>query len=407
MNARAHSQRSPRSRAVAVTVVTALTLSGLLIGATTARAGLSFVRTFQTEGQAALDTPDAIAVDAAGVVYVADRGHNRIVKFRPDGDPMSQFGNGSFETQGTDGHLYLPNSIAYANDHVYVGDAAGYVQVFQTNGVFVKKFGGPGGAEGQFDHPDGIAADCDGNIYVADSRNKNVQKFTANGAFLLRFGLGHLDVPIGVAVASNVAYGVCQSPYVFVADEFSGRIAWFDTDGTFEKYIGEQGRGPLQFDHPDQLAIDLDPTAGTIDLWAAESGTARVQHIRLPKESAEWVFVDQIAPGSEPLNAPHGVALRDIKARDALRYLVSYNQLDSCHVIVRAHVTIPPHAKHEFTTERDTTVGDELVQLDLSDRELGWIEQAWKDDRKVGIAVKAHGLCPGAVRVKANLDDDR
>src|SRR5207247_10772410 len=44
--------------------------------------------------------------------------------------------------------------------------------------------GGPGGGKGQFDNPHGIAVDSAGNIFVADTGNGRIQKFSPKGNFV-------------------------------------------------------------------------------------------------------------------------------------------------------------------------------------------------------------------------------
>ena len=58
----------------------------------------------------------------------------------------------------------------------------------------------------QFVSPRGIAVDRDGYVYVVDSGNDRVQKFTPNGGFIVSFGHtspGRFIESIGVAVAGN------------------------------------------------------------------------------------------------------------------------------------------------------------------------------------------------------------
>ncbi|MES4792607.1 MAG: hypothetical protein C4321_06110 [Chloroflexota bacterium] len=52
------------------------------------------------------------------------------------------------------------------------------IVVFSPQGQFLTEFGGPGREEGRFDEPWGVNVDRDGFIYVADTRNDRVQKFS-------------------------------------------------------------------------------------------------------------------------------------------------------------------------------------------------------------------------------------
>jgi DNA-binding beta-propeller fold protein YncE len=68
--------------------------------------------------------------------------------------------------------------------------------------------GRPGSGGGQFDRPTGVAVDSGGKVYVADTNNHRVQKFTSTGAFLSQLGAfggggGQFNQPTGVAVNSD------------------------------------------------------------------------------------------------------------------------------------------------------------------------------------------------------------
>ena len=54
--------------------------------------------------------------------------------------------------------------------------------------VFILQWGSNGAGDGQFSGPHGIVVDADGNVYVVDTGNHRVQKFTSDGEFLLKWG---------------------------------------------------------------------------------------------------------------------------------------------------------------------------------------------------------------------------
>jgi DNA-binding beta-propeller fold protein YncE len=71
-----------------------------------------------------------------------------------------------------------------AEDYVYVADWRNdRVQKFTADGEFLAKFGEPGDGEGQFRRPAGVAVDERGNIYVADWGNHRVQVLGPDGSF--------------------------------------------------------------------------------------------------------------------------------------------------------------------------------------------------------------------------------
>ena len=81
--------------------------------------------------------------------------------------------------------------------------------------------GGKGTGKGQFDNPRGLAVDSAGNIFVADTDNGRIEKFSPNGIFITSIGTrgegyGQLKEPNGIAIdrAGNiyVAGDRLQSP---------------------------------------------------------------------------------------------------------------------------------------------------------------------------------------------------
>jgi tripartite motif-containing protein 71 len=48
---------------------------------------------------------------------------------------------------------------------------------FAADGTFVTKLGTRGTGEGEFDHPEGVAVNAAGDVYVVDARNRRIQQF--------------------------------------------------------------------------------------------------------------------------------------------------------------------------------------------------------------------------------------
>ena len=100
-------------------------------------------------------------------------------------------------TQGTvDGQLNYPSGMAVdASGIVYVADRANYrIQKFDSIGTFVTKWGTPGTGDGQFTKPYAVAVDASGNVYVADTANHRIQKF--GGPWLKSF-IAEPEIPSG------------------------------------------------------------------------------------------------------------------------------------------------------------------------------------------------------------------
>ena len=105
-----------------------------------------------------------------------------------------------------------------------------------TGHSYVSEWGGFGFVnEGKFFKPQSLATDDEQNIYVTDSGNAKVQKFTSDGKFLLSWGTngeedGQFLFPTGIATFEN---------FVYVLDEKQSTVQKFDSDGNFILKWGE------------------------------------------------------------------------------------------------------------------------------------------------------------------------
>jgi DNA-binding beta-propeller fold protein YncE len=169
-------------------------------------------------------------------------------------------------------------------------------------------WGTPGAADGQFDTPRGIAVAPDGSVYVVDTRNNRIEKFDAQGRFLLAWGgLGKVEEGSGDAGRFNEPWGVAVGPdgAVYVADTWNHRVQKFDPNGQFLTLWGVYGpaaAGPTSFWGPRGLAVDE-----SNQVFVTDTGNKRVVVF-----DAQGNFVSQIgSPGYEDgqLDEPVGVAV--------------------------------------------------------------------------------------------------
>ncbi len=181
-------------------------------------------------------SPRAVAVAADGSLYVVDSMNDRIQHLSPDGTVLQVWGTYADLSKGAapGGTFNEPWGIAVAPDgSIYVADTWNYrIQKFTANGTFVTMwgfFGGPADAPEAFYGPRGLAVDAQGRVYVADTGNKRIVVFDPDGKYLTQFGtagmgLGQLDEPVAVAVdaAGNV----------YVTDTWNQRVQVFAPDVT-------------------------------------------------------------------------------------------------------------------------------------------------------------------------------
>lgn len=131
--------------------------------------------------------PCFIASDSQDNIYVVDRINNRVQKFNKNGTFITKWGSNNgvpnedpLENWGTgDGDLFLPVGIAIdKDDNVYVSDTSNNrIQKFTSDGTFVEKWGKFSGGDGDFFSPQGIACGDNGEVYTVDALLNRVIKF--------------------------------------------------------------------------------------------------------------------------------------------------------------------------------------------------------------------------------------
>ncbi len=161
---------------------------------------------------AQLSNASALAIDAAGNLYVADTYNHKIRLITRDGKISTVAGSG---TQGFDGDgglaiqakLNAPAGVAVdAAGNLYIADtrnhrirrvsAAGLIETVAGTGV--SAFNGDGTAlETQLSFPSYVAVDGSGSVYISDSGNFRIRKLSSTGSLVTVAGNGNLPQSIG------------------------------------------------------------------------------------------------------------------------------------------------------------------------------------------------------------------
>jgi hypothetical protein len=161
-------------------------------------------------------------------------------------------GTGDGQFQGTGGV-----AVNESTGDVYVIDIGGQrVERFGAAGAFEDSFGSAGTGDGQFAFetvrgltPQLAVDQSDGSIYVTDTGNDRVQKFSSTGAYQSQFGAtgtgdGQLSKPVGVAVDPT-------DQTVYVSDNDNDRIQKFSSAGVYILQFGSQGTGGSEAEDQD------------------------------------------------------------------------------------------------------------------------------------------------------------
>ena len=225
-----------------------------------------------------------------------------------------------------------PDPDAPPGPYVYVADQHSFfVQKFTADGRFVRRFGGYGSESGRFGatHASaspttgtvggigGVAVDARGHVLVLDSFNARVERFSAGGEFESEFGtFGSAPGQLNPGMNGGLAL---LGEELYVADQDNHRVQRFQLDGEDRPVgeplvFGELGSAPGQLNTPAGLGID---PARDHAVFVADDDNDRVDRF-----TADGAFETLLGePGGEPFANPY-----DAGADLAGRVFVADNQ---------------------------------------------------------------------------------
>lgn len=185
---------------------------------------------------ARFNSPQGIAVDAAGNVYVADRWNYTIRKITPDGAVSTLAGTagefGSVNGIGSAARFGAPGDMTIdADGNLYLIDSGSTIRKITPTGTVSTLAGSSGqwgdadgnGPAARFRMPEGIGIDAAGNLYVADTGNHAIRRVTPGGEVSTVAGNGEtqelaqgsLYRPTGVAVSGDGVLAITAGNGVF------------------------------------------------------------------------------------------------------------------------------------------------------------------------------------------------
>lgn len=295
-----------------------------------------------TNDAARFQTPDGMATDSAGNLYVADFGNDEIRKMTPSGTNWivttlagQAGGPGFLDGTGNAAQFDLPDGIAIdASSNLYIGDTFNHtIRKVTAAGVVTTIAGSPGNkgyADGvgtaqsaQFNTPLGLSMDSNGNLYIADSSNDTIRKITPAGivtTFAGQVGITGSANLTGTAASFNqpASTAVDSHGNIYVADLVNRTIRKITSGGTVSTFAGttsQQGTndgvgGAAKFMSPQAVAVD-----SSDNIYVADQGGHTIRKITsdgtvttlagLGKSSGTNDGVGNVAR----FNGPQGVAV--------------------------------------------------------------------------------------------------
>ena len=248
----------------------------------------------QGSGGGKLPKPINISIDTNGDKYVTDTGRNQIVVFDKDDRYVRAY--------GTSGEL-KPVDAAGVGERLYVTDLKKQqVQVLEkATGKLLFKIGEAGSKEGEFVFPTNLAIGPDRNLYVTDTGNFRIQKFTLDGKFVRSFGtigsgFGQFARPKGVALD--------REGRLYVVDAAFQNIQVLSPEGKLLMFFGSAGDDPESMNLPTQVVVDYD-------------NVQYFQRYADPKFKLEYVILVANQFGASKVNAYGYGRMEDMDYTDA------------------------------------------------------------------------------------------
>jgi hypothetical protein len=204
-------------------------------------------RAWSGTGAGNLSHPWGLALDRKGDVYVADREHDRVAVFTPDGD-------------------------------------------------FVRAFTGSG--EARIAHPFDVAVAPDGRVFVLNDTNPPpphaIVGFSRTGEFLGAIDLSALLISDAAPFPYPKGIAIGPDGRIYVADQYQSRVFVLSPTGAREAIVGAPGRAPGQFRSPADVDVDCHGNLAVTDVYLG----------RVTLFSAGVARGDECPPPPEPPAAP-------------------------------------------------------------------------------------------------------
>lgn len=260
---------------------------------------------------AALFNPSGVAVDAAGNLFIADNGNERIYRgsvireVSTNGIITTVAGNGTNSYSGdggaaTNANLHLPTYVTLdihgnlfiadqINNRVRKVDTNGIITTVAGNGSKIYSADGFAATNASLYNPDGVVVDVSGNVFVADESHNRVRKIDTNGiitTFAGNGGQGYYGdggAAINASLHSPAGLAMDAMGDLFIADIFNNRIRKVNTNGIIttvagngtQSYSGDGGYATnAGIVEPSGVAVDA-----TGNIFIADTFDGRIRQV--------------------------------------------------------------------------------------------------------------------------------
>ena len=169
----------------------------------------------------------------------------------------------------TDGRFQKPRAMTIdRQDRLYVVDMTARIQVFDSEGTFLRVWQTPEHVSGR---PTGISIGIDGNVLVADTHYYRVLIYSPAGKLLRTMGGQKGQLPGQFGLVTSCVQDLQGNYYVAEYGEYD-RIQKLAPDGRFLCQWGRHGSAPGEFCRPQKVALDRSGR-----LWVCDACNHRLQ----------------------------------------------------------------------------------------------------------------------------------
>ena len=268
-------------------------------------------------GNERLSSPNGVATDGAGNIYIADTANHRVVSFDGSGNFRFVIGKkaNNIRNQLKEGPIVFPLGVAVAgNGDIFISSmergsiliydssgsfkrevgaeepialtiggqrlyvtTPGEILVYSLKGDLINRWGEQGSRIKQFQYPNGIVSDSKSNLFVSDTQNSRIQIFNRKSD-----SIGWLGTPPNDMNDSRRTFGLNMgitmdsNERVYVVDAFRHSIHAFDYEGNKIGEFGSKGEFEGQFNYPSGITY-----LGARKFAIADKWNDRVQVVRL------------------------------------------------------------------------------------------------------------------------------
>jgi uncharacterized repeat protein (TIGR01451 family) len=288
---------------------------------------------------AELDDPAGVAVDGAGNLYIADTANNRIREVDAETKTITTVaGNGISGDSGdggpaTSAELFSPEAVAVdVAGNLYIADAGnnlvrkvdagtGAITTVAGNGIGGYSGDGAPATTAELNSPSGVTVDLSGNFFIADSGNNRIRQVAASDGSITTIagnGTGGFSGDGGPATSAELnspnAVTVDLSGNLFIADSGNNRIRQMSVsvangviatvagNGTSAlTFIGDGGPATqASLGQPHGVAID---SAGNV--YIADTNHQRIREVVVTNGArASTTTTLSFSPSSPPPASP-------------------------------------------------------------------------------------------------------